>query len=324
MVRFVVVVVALGASRLAAQAVPHEVERQILAARDTVWHAWFANDTVVLQRMLPTAVAAADGGSRWSDRAKTLADARSFAAAGGRLDRIDFANTHISLTGNAAVVTSAYMLVTRSGDRPDTSRGHAVEVFVRQDGHWVNPFWQLASARSAAIDREIPLPDTTGANFSVADSVTATGSPADYDALIGVWEFRFQPRNGDGTFVPGFNGHWTFEKKPGGLLIEDHWRPDNPKSPNGVSTYTYRSFDPVRKIWRIVGMHSQQGGFQLGLTWSDADNRFAVQHDGNMMVRIRYFALQPNHFLWRADGSADGGKTWVRDIWTMEATRIAQ
>jgi hypothetical protein len=323
MMRFAFVGLVLMAGRVGAQGMPSDVERQVLAARDTVWHAWFGNDTAVLNRMLPTAVAAGGASSgEWSDRAKTLADSRAFAGSGNRLERLTFTDTHVSLNGDAAVVTSIYTLVTRGNGRPDTSRGRAVELFVRQGGGWVNPFWRLSSA--AGFDREVPLPDTLGAHFSIADTLTATGSPADYDALIGVWEFHFQSRSGSTGFGPGFDGHWTFEKKPGGMIIEDRWRPDNPTSPYGVSTYTYRSYDPARKIWRIVGMHSQQGGFQPGLTWSDANNRYAIQHHGRTMVRIRYFAIEPDHFLWRADGTADGGTTWIRDIWTMEARRIGK
>ncbi len=323
MVRFVCVLLILVAGRVGAQTAPSDVERQILAARDTVWRAWFANDTAVLKRVLPAAVATHEGSTgQWSDRTKTLADARAFAGSGGRLEHLAFANTHVSVNGDAALVTSIYTLVMHGNGRPDTSRGRAVELFVRQNGGWVNPFWQLSSA--PGFDREVQLPDTLGANFSAADSLTATGSPSDYDALIGVWQFHFQSRSSKTSFGPGFDGHWTFEKKPGGMIIEDHWRPDDPKSPYGASTYTYRSFDPVKKIWRIVGMESQRGGFQPGLTWSDANNRYAIQHDGNTMVRIRYFAIEPDHFLWRADGTPDGGKTWIRDIWTMEARRIGK
>jgi len=323
MVRLLWVLPALIAGRVAAQGPPNDVERQILAARDTVWRAWFANDTAVLNRMLPGAVAVSGGSpGQWNDRAKTLADARSFAASGNRLEHLAFASTHVNLTGDAAVVTSIYTLVTRSNGRADTTRGRAVELFVRQNGAWVNPFWQLSSA--AGFGREVPLPDTLGADFSVADSLTATGSPSDYDAFIGVWQFHFQSRNSPNGFGPGFDGHWTFEKKPGGMIIEDHWRPDDPTSPFGASTYTYRSFDPIKKIWRMVGMDSRQGGFQPGLTWSDANNRYAVQYNGKTMVRIRYFAIEPDHFLWRADGSSDGGNTWMRDIWSMEAKRIGK
>jgi hypothetical protein len=172
--------------------------------------------------------------------------------------------------------------------------------------------------------REIQLPDTLGANFPIADTATKSGTPADYDAVLGFWHFRFQWRNPDGSFGDTFAGHWSFEKKPGGMLIEDRFRGDNPDEPMAVGTYTYRSFDPERKIWRMLGTNAHGGEFALGLTWSDGANRYAIQHYGTAIMRIRYFAIQPNHFLWRADRSEDGGKSWLLDAWAMEATRIGR
>jgi hypothetical protein len=121
------------------------VERQLLAARDTIWHAWFTNDTVQLDRMLPEAAASGENGGEmhWSDRAAIMNQARDFARSGARLERLDFTNTHISLTGSVAVITSNYRMIVRSAARADTSRGHATEVFVRDGGRWVNPYWQL-------------------------------------------------------------------------------------------------------------------------------------------------------------------------------------
>lgn len=172
--------------------------------------------------------------------------------------------------------------------------------------------------------RAIPLPDTLGANFPIADTATKAGSPADYDALLGFWHFRFQWRNPNGSFGDAFSGHWSFEKKPGGMLIEDRWRGDDASTPMGAGTYTYRSFDPERKLWRMLGTNSEGGEFALGLTWSDASNRYAIQHYGTAIMRIRYLAIEPNRFLWRADRSEDGGKTWLLDAWTMAATRIGK
>lgn len=182
----------------------------------------------------------------------------------------------------------------------------------------------VASRGLAQVVRQIPLPDTLGANFSIADTATKAGTPEDYDAFIGFWQFRFQTRNADGSFNAAFPGHWSFEKKPGGLLIEDRWRGDNSSQPMGVGTYTYRAFHPQRKIWQMLGTHSLGGEFALGLTWSDGTNRYAIQHYGSAIMRIRYLSIGPDKFLWRADRTTDGGKTWLLDAWMMEATRVGR
>ena len=318
---------ALAASLLvggALRAQTPTVQQQVLAARDTVWRAWFANDTARLNRLLPRATTAGEGASQvqWADRKAILDQSREFARSGAKLERLDFANTQITQAGDVAIVNADYRTVTRNASRVDTARGHATEVFVRGADGWVNPFWHLGHSPGAA--REIPLPDTLGANFSIADTASAPGAATDYDALVGFWEFRFQTRNSNGAFNPAFSGHWSFEKKPGGMLIEDRWRGDNAQNPMGVGTYTYRTFDPGKKHWEMVGVGSEGGAFERGITWSDTNNRYAVQHYGSMIMRIRYLSIEANHFLWRGDQSVDGGKTWLLDAWTMEAKRIGR
>lgn len=309
------------------QAQTSTTTQQLIAARDTVWRAWFANDTVLLRRFIPTTAAAAEGGQtlRWSDRRAILDGARQSAASGARLAQLDFAGTQIDVSGNSAMVRSRFRYILQHGQRVDTSSGVAAEVFVREKGRWVNPFWQLEfDAPGSVAARAIDLPDTLGARVNVADSVAARGTIGDYDALVGMWEFNFQSRQPDGSLGIPFKGHWTFEKKGDGGIIEDHWRPDDPTTPMGSSLYTYRVFDPEQKIWRIVGASSRGGSLIPGRTWADADGRAGIEWYGNVLVRFRYFAITPTRFLWRQDQSRDGGKTWILDTGMMEARRIGK
>jgi hypothetical protein len=97
--------------------------------------------------------------------------------------------------------------------------------------------------------RAIQLPDTMGANFPAADTLTARSAPADYDFLVGTWRFTFQGRGRDGSFTPPFTGHWVFTKKQTGnqgVLLEDHWRPDDPTATWDAGTWTYRAYIPER------------------------------------------------------------------------------
>jgi hypothetical protein len=173
----------------------------------------------------------------------------------------------------------------------------------------------------------VPLPDTLGANFAIADSARLAGTPADYDAVLGVWHFTFQGRKPDGTYNPPFTGHWTFRKRPGSrVVIEDQWRRDNPDLPYDAGTVTYRAFNPARKLWEVQGTSTNNDApWAPGVGWSDSGNRYLVQYYGGPRVmRFRYFAIDPNRFLWRADMSGDSGATWVRDAWVMEVTRVGR
>jgi hypothetical protein len=90
------------------------------------------------------------------------------------------------------------------------------------------------------------------------------------------------------------------------------------------SLYTYRTFDPLRKVWQMIGSSSNGGEIQPGLTWTDGTSRYAIQRNHGVLSRIRYLSIDANSFLWRSDVSNDGGKTWLLDAGTMEARRIAK
>ena len=185
-----------------------------------------------------------------------------------------------------------------------------------------------ASAQNQqSAPRAVQFADTLGANVNVADSLTGKSQPGDYDFLIGTWKFSFQNRRRDGTFTPPFTGHWVFSKKQTGgqgVLIEDHWRPDDASSTWDAGTWTYRAYNPQRKLWEMQGINTNAGAFQPGTMWSDGADRVLIEWYGPMLVRFRYFAIQPDKFLWRADATFDRGKTWILDYWTMEVHRISK
>jgi hypothetical protein len=184
-----------------------------------------------------------------------------------------------------------------------------------------------AAQDRGAVPRAITLPDTLGANFDVADTLTGTSDPGDYDFLVGAWRFTFQARRQDGSFTAPFTGHWVFTKKETGgqgVLIEDHWRPDDPSATWDAGTWTYRAYNPARKLWEMRGVNTNAGAWQPGLMWSAGNDRLLTEWYGTMLVRFRYFAIAPNRFLWRADATFDRGTTWIRDYWTMEADRISR
>ena len=175
--------------------------------------------------------------------------------------------------------------------------------------------------------RAFQFADTLGANFNVADSLTGKSQPGDYDFLLGTWRFSFQGRRRDGSFAPPSTGHWVFSKKQTGgrgVLIEDHWRPDDESSTWDAGTWTYRAYNPERKLWEMQGINTNVGAFQPGTMWSMGEDRVLIEWYGPMLVRFRYFAIQSDRFLWRADATFDQGKTWIRDYWTMEVHRISK
>ena len=171
-----------------------------------------------------------------------------------------------------------------------------------------------SSAGAATAQAPVTRIDTLGANFD--HTTPGQGTPEDYDFLEGEWTFRFQ--NGPEGRVQ--TGKWTSRKTHDGYVVEDVWTLDNSTNP----TISYRVFNPERKLWEFQGVKPKTGSFDPAISWSNGDERFIVQTfgKGTLLTRIRYHRITPNHFLWRADGSLDGGKTWMKDMWLIEADRV--
>jgi hypothetical protein len=183
-----------------------------------------------------------------------------------------------------------------------------------------------AAAPARAQVPDVPTPDTLGANFR-HDSV-GTATPTDFDFLDGEWNIRFQSRKSPTAFefAPARAGTWSAHRTHEGRVIEDEFSLINPRTGARSLTLTYRVYSPTRKTWEIAGADVSQGSpWAPGVSWSNGRDRFVVQTYGTgedaFITRIRYYAVTADHFLWRADGSSDGGKTWIRDYWKIEANR---
>jgi hypothetical protein len=183
------------------------------------------------------------------------------------------------------------------------------------------------AASTVAQIKDVPTPDTLGANFR-HDSV-GTATPTDFDFLDGKWNIRFQSRKSPTEFAPARAGTWSAHRTHDGLVIEDEFSLINPNDGSRSLTLTYRVYNKARKTWEIAGVSAKQGSpWAPGVCWSDGKDRYVVQtygsDDGGLITRIRYYQITRDHFLWRADGSTDGGKTWIKDFWKIEADRARE
>jgi ketosteroid isomerase-like protein len=120
-------------------------KKSLLAAREAVWKAWFANDALQLTELTPPELIAIDTSEKWETRDDELAGAEDFAAKGGRLLRLEFPQTEIQAYGHTAILYTKFMLETEMGGKRTTLSGRATEMFVLRRDKWVNVGWHLDS-----------------------------------------------------------------------------------------------------------------------------------------------------------------------------------
>lgn len=119
-------------------------KKELLAAREAVWRAWFAGDTKQLTTLLPPELITIDQSGKFEKLDSNLKGSRDFAAGGGKLTRLAFPTTEIQAYGSTVILYTTYEADLLVDGKTDTLRGAATEVFVRRDGHWLNTGWQLA------------------------------------------------------------------------------------------------------------------------------------------------------------------------------------
>jgi hypothetical protein len=121
--------------------------KDLLAAREAVWRAWFAGDTDALGKLVPPELITLESSDTFGTRASNLEASRGFAASGGKLTRLAFPRTEFQAYGSTVVLYTTYELELTVDGRKDAQQGVATEIFVRQNGRWLNTGWQLAPVR---------------------------------------------------------------------------------------------------------------------------------------------------------------------------------
>ena len=129
-------------------AVTPQIREQVLAAREAVWRAYFANDRAALNRLIPDEAIAIDSGSgAWSNRAAILGGAQRFADNGGKLVRLEFPKTELQIYGNTIIVYTTYVYEIEMNGKRTTASGRGTEIFVRRGNELVNTGWHLDSGK---------------------------------------------------------------------------------------------------------------------------------------------------------------------------------
>lgn len=125
-----------------------DTKKRLLAARESVWRAWFAGDRSTLEKLIPQETIAIESGSNnWSNRQTILDGSEQFAKGGGKLVKLEFPKTEVQAYGATAVVYSNYSYELEQGGQRINQSGRVTEVFVMRNGQWVNPGWHMDSSK---------------------------------------------------------------------------------------------------------------------------------------------------------------------------------
>jgi hypothetical protein len=115
---------------------------KLLQARESVWRAFFADDTKTLADLVPPeTISLGPGKDGWENQVDILRDAADFQAKGGKLIRLEFPRTEVRRYGDVAVTYSEFLYEIELKGKRSVTTGRAMEVFVLRDGRWTNPGW---------------------------------------------------------------------------------------------------------------------------------------------------------------------------------------
>jgi len=121
-----------------------QMRERILAEREKVWKAFFANDRAVLEKAIPEeAIAIDEGAPEWSNRASILAASKGFAESGAKLVRLEFPKTEMQVYGNTIIIYTTYLYEIEAGGQRTVKKGRGTEMFVRRGNELVNVGWHL-------------------------------------------------------------------------------------------------------------------------------------------------------------------------------------
>jgi ketosteroid isomerase-like protein len=125
-----------------------ETQSDLLRARESVWRAWFANDTETLKALVPPeTIVISAGEEHWKNQAEVFASAAQFQAEGGNLIRLNFPRTEVQRFGDVAIIYSQYVVEIETKGKRSVSTGRVTEIFVYRQGRWLNAGWHTDSEK---------------------------------------------------------------------------------------------------------------------------------------------------------------------------------
>jgi hypothetical protein len=174
--------------------------------------------------------------------------------------------------------------------------------------------------------RDVLLPQILEAKAKKAGPVA---SSTDFDFLEGRWDVVYN--NSAPGIPPNIPGSWVGTKRTDGRVLYDEFRLFGSNRETVFLCATFRVFDHLHGKWdmRYVGLtipgpgegERRVANWAELTAWREGSAIRVDQHGGQFWLRITYYDIAKDRFRWKADVSADGGKTWKADQIRIEAKR---
>jgi len=121
-----------------------DLKKVLLDLRESIWRAYFANDSAFLRNHLRADIVATDDATgSLKTREDILTDARKLANRGVKISKLEFPHTEIRIFEQTAILFSDFRWEGEAdGKTTGPVTGHTTEIFIYRDGKWYESGWQ--------------------------------------------------------------------------------------------------------------------------------------------------------------------------------------
>jgi len=191
--------------------------------------------------------------------------------------------------------------------------------YVRAEGQLNGSFEIAPPSAPTSFTTYLTWTSAAQSSDSTGDKLAARAEAHknDFDYLLGDWKITLKGQHGLQ------HGTWSAVRLAGGQVV-DEYRLINDKGETDFMTTSVREYNAVLDRWELVSMDGHNGLQNFGTGHLENGEMHIEQKFGQgehpYLLRIRYHDIKADHFLWNADGSGDGGKTWDNHL-QIEAMR---
>ncbi|MCB1043432.1 MAG: hypothetical protein KDC35_10855 [Acidobacteria bacterium] len=148
---------------------------------------------------------------------------------------------------------------------------------------------------------------------------------AQLDWFIGEWDLTSKSLRRDGSYT-SHKATSTVYRALDGYALLDEFRAYNDQNQVVFRGVSFRTYIPETGKWAIKWVMANEAGM-TDLTAEYKNGELVMEGKGSdgmgaFLERAVYYNISADHYSFKLDRSYDGGKTWIKGMNLIEATRI--